>query len=104
MRPLIEIHRRDLIQCDNPKCDFVIPNETGDPYVDVIEYLNVPCPECGWNLLTEEDYKTDRIFVAIVKWLNKWFSWLTIFRLKSTPMKDYTVRFHEGISINEKKN
>ena len=41
------------IGCDNKFCDFVDANVTVKGLKD---WLNKPCPKCGSNLLTEEDY------------------------------------------------
>jgi ssDNA-binding Zn-finger/Zn-ribbon topoisomerase 1 len=55
-RKIIVLHQEDLIVCDNPKCDFKIKNETGEFDEETIQYVNMPCPKCGENLLTEKDY------------------------------------------------
>ena len=41
------------IKCDNPNCNFV---DYRVPVEDYINWLNKPCPNCGSNLLTQEDY------------------------------------------------
>lgn len=41
------------IKCDNPKCDYKDESVTYEQYP---EYINKPCPTCGENLLTQEDY------------------------------------------------
>lgn len=42
------------IKCDNSDCDYRDDEVQQDEYAD---YVNKPCPECGENLLTEEDYE-----------------------------------------------
>ncbi len=42
------------IKCDNPKCNYTDPLVKYEEYP---EYVNKPCPECGSNLLTEQDYE-----------------------------------------------
>lgn len=79
MRPLIVAKQDYKIVCDN--CEFKIKNSTGDPSEDIIEYINKPCPICGSNLLTEKDYQKHIELLKIIAWLNKYFSWLTFFRL-----------------------
>lgn len=100
-RQLIEIKQEHLLICDNPKCDYKLVNETGDPYIDSSAYINAPCPKCGENLLTEKDYTQYKRVMKVVKFLNKYFSWLTIF---SKNKKDETVSVHvqEGIHIEKK--
>ena len=41
------------IKCDNIKCDF---NDPTILYINYPEWINKPCPNCGENLLTQEDY------------------------------------------------
>lgn len=74
---LIEVNRENIIQCDTPGCGYVIPNTEGGAGPDGREYINQPCPKCGANLLTEQDYILDKKMMKTINWLNKWFSWLT---------------------------
>lgn len=99
MRKLIEITQDYLIRCDNPKCGYFIPNATLEPK-DIIEYINMPCPKCGENLLTKNDYLTFKKFISIINWVNKWFSWLRIF---SFGAKDKNVKIKIYNGINEIK-
>jgi len=39
------------LRCDNPKCDYVNDDILFENYV-----VGQPCPKCGDNLLTQEDY------------------------------------------------
>jgi len=48
----IEIQGNCGIKCDNPKCGYV-NRETPDE--NIADWLGVPCPDCGENLLTQED-------------------------------------------------
>ena len=41
------------LRCDAPDCDFIDMDITLDQYPN---YLNAPCPKCGANLLTQEDF------------------------------------------------
>ena len=43
------------IKCDNEDCDYRNDEVSRDNYP---AYVNKPCPECGANLLTQEDYET----------------------------------------------
>lgn len=52
-KPLnIEVTQSGL-QCDNPGCDWKDENITFDNCAD---WRNKPCPKCGENVLTDEDY------------------------------------------------
>ena len=102
-RKLIELNQSNLIVCDNPDCDFVVVNETGDANINSVEYVNKPCPKCGQNLLTERDYEDYMKFIKYVNFINKWFSWITIFYSKNPNYVDANVKIHnEKININLK--
>lgn len=55
------------IQCDNTNCDYVDENVK---YGDYPEWLNRPCPECGENLLTEEDYNMLKAIINVAEMVN----------------------------------
>lgn len=99
-RKLIEISQENLIECDNVECDYVIVNTTKDPNTCTKEYINKPCPECGTNLLTEKDYLDSLKIMKVIRRLNKWFSWLTIFipRSKNTTSM---LKIHQGVIIEK---
>ena len=100
MKKLIESYHENSIECDNPQCDFVIPNETEDPNAPLDKYLNQPCPKCGENLLTEDDLYNYEKSMSRINFLNKWFSWLTIFRTKKTKITTATMKAHKGVTID----
>lgn len=52
------------IKCDNPECDY---KDMSVKYEDYHEWLNRPCPKCGWNLLTQADYDTTNLLMKISK-------------------------------------
>lgn len=103
MRRLIEMSQEYLIVCDNKNCDFKITNKTKDPNECVKKYLNVSCPKCGKNILTEQDYLNSLVLLRMIDWINKWFSWITIFIPKKKITKA-TVNTHNKISIKVKKD
>jgi hypothetical protein len=41
------------IQCDNDSCDYYAEEVSFEEYGD---WVNKPCPKCGENLLTPEDF------------------------------------------------
>jgi len=43
------------IKCDNPSCDHF---EKDVPFENYSEYVDKPCPKCGENLLTQEDFES----------------------------------------------
>ena len=102
MRKLIEIQQENLIECDNENCDYVIKNLTKNPNESIKQYINSHCPNCGDNLLTEEDYLDNERFLRILNWMNKWFSWVTIFIPKKYETKS-SVKDHNGIVIRNEK-
>ena len=56
------------IKCDNPECDY---RDDSVKYEDYPNWLNKPCPKCGQNLLTKEDYKVCRFLVKLSNLYNK---------------------------------
>lgn len=52
MEQAIEITDQGGLQCDNPKCDY----KEDTPHEEYPNCINKPCPKCGENLLTQEDY------------------------------------------------
>jgi hypothetical protein len=78
---------------------YKIKSITGDPNEDISQYLNQPCPECGTNLLTEQDYLQSLKVLKVINWLNKWFSWTMIFIPKKTKTKSVYLHCHDGVTI-----
>jgi len=97
MRKLIEYTQENLIECDNIGCDFVIPTKDV-PNSDGKEYIGVPCPQCGENLLTEKDYLDDKKLVMLIDKINKWFSWMTIFIHRGKEVLT-EIKVHNGVKI-----
>ncbi|MNB94637.1 hypothetical protein D3C81_428280 [compost metagenome] len=58
------------IKCDTEGCDF--KDETVS-LEDYSQWLNKPCPKCGGNLLTEEDYKNVNDLIALTSMLSGLF-------------------------------
>lgn len=56
------------IKCDN--CDF---KDTSVRFEDYNEWLNKPCPKCGANLLTWEDFISTKALILAVDIINKIF-------------------------------
>lgn len=103
MRKLIEIEQEKTIVCDNPSCDFEVLNSEDTPSI-IESFLNVICPKCGENLLTEDDLYNHLKVVKTVNWINKWFSWITIFSFKKSKQKYVgTCTTHKEIKIEIKK-
>lgn len=100
MKKLIESKQEHSIVCDNPNCDFKVKNDGSDEIETLNKYLNKTCPDCGCNLLTDEDYKTATNLIKTINWLNKYFSWLTIFSKKKASKK-VSVKVHKGIKITK---
>lgn len=98
-RKLIETSQLNNVVCDNPKCDYVVENLSDNPDADCKRYLNVPCPKCGQNLLTEQDYLTWVVLHKYIDFINKWFSWISVFIKDHEKPKPFKVHVHEGINI-----
>lgn len=98
MEKLIEMSQKNIIECDH--CDFVIPNTDPEKPEDGNQYINTGCPKCGNNLLTMKDYLDDKKVQKIVGWLNRWFSWITIF-YTDKKRETITAKSHNGVSIEK---
>ena len=55
------------IKCDNPKCDYRDDSVKAEDYPG---WINKPCPKCGENLLTEEDYNSTQMMHALADFMN----------------------------------
>lgn len=100
MRKIIKLYQEDLIVCDTPTCTYKVKNKTGDPYIDTSSYINVHCPLCGENLLTEQDNLDALKFLKTVKRINKYFGWLSIF-FGTKPVGQISyIHVHNGINIH----
>lgn len=55
------------IKCDNISCDF---KDMSVKFEDYDKWLNKPCPLCGCNLLTKEDYNKCKTIMKAAKLLN----------------------------------
>lgn len=89
--------RSNGVQCDNPKCDF---KDESVGFDRVIEYLNKPCPKCGANLLTEEDYLNLQIAIAtfnLIKANNPEVATLD----RNKPYYKIEVETHKKIKLGE---
>ncbi len=104
MRNLIEFSQEYLIECDNPECNYKVKNKrnsTKDAGLsEIAKHVNEPCPLCGQILLTYKDYIAYIKLIRIVKWINKWFSWITVF-YKKKETKEIEVHVYDGIKIKE---
>lgn len=98
-RKLIQITQDFLIICDNPVCDYTVENPTKDPNIDVAEYINAPCPICGENLLTGEDYLMGMRVMNAINWINKWFGWLA-YVIPGKKEKS-SIHVHNGVHFKE---
>src|SRR5574343_161908 len=100
MKKIIDMYQEYYIVCDNKQCDYKIRNLSGDPNEDISIYLNMPCPSCGENLLTEQDYLSSKKSLKIIYWINKWFSWIMIF-VPEKKQQTISVHWHNGIKIEK---
>jgi hypothetical protein len=66
MKQNIELIESGL-KCDNPKCDW---EDKTISFKDYEKYIDSPCPKCGENILTQEDYNMAVLFHASVDLVN----------------------------------
>lgn len=98
-RKLIEFTQEYLIECDH--CEYKIMNVSKDPNEDISAYVDRPCPWCRNNLLTKEDYRQWLRTLRVVNWINRWFSWLTIFRGRGGKEKIVEMKVHNGVRFTD---
>ncbi len=55
------------LKCDNPKCDWRDDTIAVDTYA---QWVDKPCPKCGENLLTEEDYRNAQTLLSVAHLMN----------------------------------
>ena len=101
MRKLIEKQQKSLVICDNPDCDYTVPY-TDETEKYLVLFINKPCPKCGENLLTIEDYLQYQKLMNVVNFINRWFSWITIFYPKKACEKrqSVSVHVHNGVKVS----
>lgn len=95
--------QESLVVCDKPGCDFKIPYREEEAKFTYL-YINVSCPKCGENLLTEKDYYTHQNLMRAIAWLNKYFSWTMYLIPKSRwnkNRKEVSVHVHNGIKFEK---
>jgi hypothetical protein len=63
----IEILNSGGLKCDNPTCDW---QDMTIPVEDYEKWVNQPCPKCGENVLTEQDYDNSQVLLASIALLN----------------------------------
>lgn len=63
----IEMSEKCGIKCDSEKCDYY--DETV-LHSELEAWINKPCPKCGENLLTLEDYESSKMLENIVNAFN----------------------------------
>ena len=113
MKKLIEYTQEQFIVCDNPTCDYELNTIDIPSDLDKEEllrcFIDRPCPKCGENLLTVEDYLNAVKVEKTINWINKWFSWILYLVPKSwikteEEMKksEVSVHAHRGITITIK--
>ena len=55
------------LKCDNPTCDWVDDSIKEEDYES---YIDSPCPKCGENVLTREDYQNSLFLSSLVDFVN----------------------------------
>ena len=80
------------IQCDANGCDYIthddVSNET------LVNFLNKPCPKCGENLLTQEDFSEFDNHLKLA-------SVMSLVVDKIAPMSDEEFNKQERVSFAE---
>lgn len=107
---IIIVKQNTIVECDNEKCGYTIPNPNEDLSPATPEQLgkllNKPCPMCGENLLTNEDCNDFLSFLRTVRRVNRWLGWLSyLFGTNEMDFESGEVKVHKGIYIKrDEKN
>lgn len=88
------------LKCDTPSCDYRDDSITLEQYESCID---MPCPNCGASLLTQEDYDQVQKIVGVMNFVN------TLPKAKAdNPNDTCTVAFEMNgtgnVDINIKEN
>lgn len=84
------------------KCDYCDWRDNKILYEDYPMYVNKPCPKCGHNLLTKQDYRFCKVVVFLSKLINLFPSKKT--EKQSTLKIDCDGRGHYEFFIKEDNN
>jgi hypothetical protein len=58
------------IKCDAEECDYIDESITVEDYPN---WLNKPCPECGANLLTQDDLNFVELMFGVANLVNEMY-------------------------------
>lgn len=67
MKNNLEMLNTNGLQCDNPKCGW---EDDTIKLEDYEQWLNKPCPKCGENVLTQEDFDNVQLIVNAMAFIN----------------------------------
>lgn len=83
----------DGIKCDNPNCDYTDDSVTLE---QLESFIDKPCPKCGENLLTQQDYDNVIAVLEVQQMLNamspeelKAYNDFALQRLKELGLPEY---------------
>lgn len=100
MRKLIEKQQEWLVSCDNPNCDYIVPY-TDENEKNIVLFIDKSCPKCGENLLTMKDYLQYQNLIKVINFINRWFSWITIFYSKKEKKQTVLIRVNNGVKYEK---
>lgn len=92
------------LQCDNTLCDYVDMSILREDYE---KYIDSPCPKCGENLLTLEDYNNVLILEEAVRLTNtmseEQINEITknISAEQEEEIKNFLINTHKNITFTE---
>lgn len=111
--PHIEILNEGGLKCDAEHCTF---EDKTIPFEEYPNWINAPCPECGENLLTQEDYNNAKALKNSINLVNSMSeeqlkeltSKLDMSALEDNPMfaelNNYSSEENLKISVSTHKN
>lgn len=62
----MEVKQEYTVVCDTDGCDYKVPNTSEDIITAMEAYIDKPCPSCGANLLTQEDFDFTKDLIELM--------------------------------------
>lgn len=85
------------LKCDNINCDWA---RTDIRQKDHKQWIDVPCPKCGENVLTKKDYRNFQIFKCVMILFVLPINWIykLIIPKKHQKLVNVTVDMHDKVT------
>jgi hypothetical protein len=87
--------------CDSPACDWKDEAISSEDYH---KYVDTPCPHCGANILTQDDFKRTEIILNFISRVNNFFAFFGLKRIKKgSKVTSGTINVHKKYKFTDLK-